>query len=160
MENTATRTGTSTFTDARARYVMDKIEDDFWAIRSRQFTNVDLNWLGRACEDIRYVAEKNQLAIAEVQFFSGDRKWIIRYELNNEGKIARDEESGCLKLFDIAKDATAKVVIDRKIITEATDKYLEKRGWGNNGVFHGEDGNEDRAFSKEGYGATRKLTGL
>lgn len=154
-----TLTGSRTITDVNIREVFNKIEDDFWAIRSRGFTEIDYENLRSWFEDILYVALKRELEIAELQFYANGQRWIVRYEIDESGSIQRDNQSGGIRFFSVPSSATFNVVIRRNKKTTETNDYLSKRGWGSNGTFYGEDGVEDRVFSSEGYGATRKLKG-
>lgn len=156
---TQTLTGTRTITDANIREVFNKIEDDFWAIRTRGFTSIDFAWLEKTFEDILYVALKRELEVAELQFTADGEKWVVRYEIDETGSIQRDQDSGGIRFRSVPAHAAMNTVIRRHKKTKETNDYLSKRGWGSNGTFYGEDGDEDRVFSSESYGATRKLTG-
>ncbi|MEQ9100598.1 MAG: hypothetical protein RIF36_07765 [Imperialibacter sp.] len=157
--STNSLSGTRSATDANIRDVFKKIEDDFWAIRTRGFSSIDLNWLKSTFEDIQYIALKRELEIAELQFTSGNEKWIVRYEIDDIGSIQRDNESGGIRFMSVAANANINIVIRRTKKTQETNDYLSTRGWGNNGSLQGENGEEDRAFSTGNYSATRKLTG-
>lgn len=154
-----TLTGSRTITDVNIREVFNKIEDDFWAIRTRGFTSINFDWLEKNFEDILYVALKRELKVAELQFNADGKKWIVRYEIDETGSIQRDQDSGGIRFRSVPSGATMNTVILRHTKTTETNDYLSKRGWGNNGTLYGEDGEEDRTFSSKGYGATRKLSG-
>ena len=161
MSNNFTKvlSGTRSVTDANIRKVFNKVEDDFWAIRTRGFTSIDFDWLKSTFEDILYVAMKRELKIAELQFKTDGDRWIVRYEIDDTGSVYRDQESGGVRFRSVPDNAKMNVVIRRNKKTQETNDYLSGRGWGNNGVLHGKNGKEDRAFSSEGYSATRKLSG-
>ena len=157
--STNTQAGTRSASDVNIREVFDKIEDDFWAIKTRNFTNIDFDWLGKVFEDIKYVALKKELEIAELQFSANSDDWIVRYEIDDNGGIQRDQDSGGVRFASVPIAAILNIVIRRKMRTQETNDYLNKRGWGGNATLKGAEGQEDRAFSSEGYGASRKLTG-
>jgi len=154
-----TYSGTQIITKSNIQNVFYKIEDDFWAIRTRGFKNIDFDWLKKVFEDIEHVALQEELSIAELQFKINGDQWIVRYELDDMGNIHQDNDSGGIRYSSIPSDAQLNVTIKRKNKTEATDNYLRNRGWGNNGVLQGDDGLNDRSYSDGGVGVTRKLKG-
>lgn len=157
--STATRSTTDTFTEARARYVMGKIFDDFNGLLFREFVHPPAARLKAWRDDVQYVMERDALYSFELQFQYGSQNWVARYEVDKYGGISRDDDSGGLDFYSIPSGATVSIVLDYDTRKNLITDYLALRGWGNNGQFKGESGTIDRSFSKEGFGVNRKLTG-
>ncbi len=156
--STMTRSLTDTFTEARARYIMGKIFDDFNSVIFRGFTTSATTLRGWR-DDVQFVMERDALHNFELQFTNGSDRWVLRYEVSKNGSITRDDNSGGLDLYSIPSGARVNIVVEHDHTNTGVNQYLEARGWGTGGVFIAEDAYSDRAFSKEGFGVNRKLLG-
>jgi hypothetical protein len=149
----------STYTEGRARYVMGKLFDDFNNILFRGFENNSTEQIKGWRNDVQYVMENDALCHFELQFASANRTWTVRYDVDKSGGISRDDDSGSIDFYSIPSSAKANIVLDYDRKNKDVTAYLESRGWKDGGAFNGENGNLDRAYSKEGFGVNRKLTG-
>lgn len=154
-----TQSQSDTFTEARARYVMGKIFDDFNGVLFRGFSSPSAETIKSWRNDVQFVMEKDALYSFELQFYHSGKSWVLRYEVDKYGSIARDDDSGGLDFYNIAQGATVRIVLDYNRAKTVVTEYLYNKGWGSDGKFTGQNGTSDKSFSKDGFGVNRKLTG-
>lgn len=159
--STATVSRTSTYTEARVRYVMDKVFDDLVTIAVREFASIEL--LSAWSNDIRAVLNLQAAEFFEIQLTKPDGKSVaIRYAVVDDGSIIEDEESGGQNLFALPNGTSVRIVIrlrDSATKREAALAYLKRRGWGTNGTVLQGESTGDRGYSKDGYGVRRQRIG-
>ena len=150
-----------TYTEARARYVMGKIFDDFHAMQYRGFSFLDQrpDWLQKMREDIFYLMTKKVLRSFQVQFFADQKEWAVEYTIKADGSIYQDDDSGGIDYYDIPARATMDVVVDWKHGTKAVDDEMIHRGWTGKAAYFKGDLTDDGAYSKSGYGVTKGRRG-
>lgn len=156
---TITKSQTDTFTEARARYVLGKIFDDFNAIIYRKFNHITTDDLKEWRGVIQYIMERNALYKFELQFTKGNQEWAVGYEVDKQGNIARDDDSGGIDFYSIPADASLSILVRRDRSNEEITKYLEKLGWGTGGTFLTEESDTHKSFSKDGFGVNIKVKG-
>jgi hypothetical protein len=124
----------------------------------RGFTSISSNNLKEWRDDIQFVMEKNALTCFEIQFRLLGKEWAVRYEVVS-GTISRDDESGGLDFYNIPANASLSLVVTRDTTNKDVNDYVERRGWGSDGKFIAEGANNDKSYSKDGFGVNRKILG-
>lgn len=162
MNNTGTITQTNTYTEARARYIMDKIFEDLTGLIIREFaTQTQVNkWK----DDLLYLMNEEILTYFEIQFKKPDgQKLSIRYMIKADNTLSEDSLSGSLRLYSLPKGTKANLFADinqsHKNYQKVNDELHSKRGWGYGSQVEGII-ERHLSFSKEGYGAERHQVGL
>lgn len=155
---TISKSISDSFTEARARYVLGKIFDEFNSIIFRGFTTISTDNLRQWRDDVQFVMERNALIHFEIQFRLGEQTWAVRYEVSGR-LVSRDDESGGLDFYNIPANASLSMVVKRDPDNEEVNDYVKRRGWGTNGVCIAESSSSDRSFSKDGFGVNRKIKG-
>jgi len=156
---TLTKSQSNTFTEARARYVLGKIFDDFNGIIFRRFTTISAETLRNWRDDVAFIMENNAMYHFEIQFKLGVQEWALRYEVDKFGGVSRDDDSGGSDFYNIPAGASVNIVVERDNSNETVSRYLIRRGWSSGGNFIAADGMCDRAYSKEGFGVNRTKKG-
>lgn len=160
MSNSTTNSGTNTFSEAKARDIMGKINDDFNTIASRGFEYLQQHpgWLDKHREDILYILLHQDLNTFQIQFkYNGGEK-AVEYTVKNDYTIHSNRESGGINYFQIPRDAEVIIVIRRHNNPEVW-KELQRRGWVTGArMIEGTETNKG-AYSKDGFGAEIKLIG-
>lgn len=160
MSSTGSQSVTNTFTEARARDIMAKINDDFYSITMRGFTFLDNNpkWFERYRIDILYILLHQDLKTFQVQFKHGGNENALQYIIKSDNSIQSNRDSGGVNYQNIHKDAEINIVIELHGDPKVWDE-LEMRGWRKNAsMVTGQETNKG-AYSKDGYGAAIKLIG-
>ncbi len=158
---TATASRTNTYTEARVRYVMDKVLEDFMTIAVRGFAPFErmTAWY----EDVRAVLLLEAAEFFEIQLTPPRGKKVgIRYTVIDDGSIAEDEASGGQNLYGLPNGTTVAIVIHARDDAKKRDAalaYLKRRGWSMNGTVLQDEGARDRGYSKDGYGVQRARIG-
>lgn len=161
MSNTQSQTVTNTFTEARAREIMTKINEDFRSIALRGFTFLDENpgWLDKYKEDLLYVLLQQDLKTFQIQFKYGGKEAALQYTIVADGTIHSNRNSGGINYRDIHKDASVGITMVRNNNPKVWDELQRRGGWGTGGkLIAGSEMNKG-AYSKEGFGAEIKLIG-
>jgi hypothetical protein len=157
---TATRSSTTTTTDARVRYVMQKVMANFTGLAV-----CDLITAERAAKwsvDLTYLQMEDALAGFQVQFKEpGVEPYGLQYRVSNDGSLQQDSSSGGLDFYGVPRDTPVTLCLDLKLGKKAQVRpWLESRGWSFNGKLIEGDESEARAFSTGGYGITRSKIGF
>ncbi len=160
MSGTFTNSSTNTFTEARARYVLGKMKDDFIKVAYRGFTTLVQGSLMESWEDIAFVANQKALKKCELQFKWDGGSAAVIYEITADGSIQLDVESAAINFHTIPTYATVGIVIRRDHSNQIVSKYLEEKGWTSTGSFLAGSAIDAGGYSKEGYGASIKTIGL
>jgi len=159
--STATASRTNTYTQARARYVMDKVLEDFVTIAVRGFVTIER--IKRWAEDVLTVLQFEAAESFEIQLTTPRGKVVgVRYLVIDDGSITEDEASGGQNLYALPDRTQAAIVISmRDGAKKRADalQYLKRRGWSMNGTVLEDEGVRDRGYSKTGFGVERKRIG-
>lgn len=160
MSGTYTNSQTNTYTEARARYVLGKMKDDFYNVAYRGFTTITgekiLDWW----EDVSFVVYEKALIKCELQFKWTGGEAAIVYEVVADGSIHVDADSASHNFHQIPADADVGILIKRDRNNETVSAYLQRRGWVSGGNFIVSDGGTTSGYSKDGYGFNTKSVGL
>jgi hypothetical protein len=158
MSSTFTQSYTSTYTEARARYVLQKAFDDLVGLFSHQVITKEqaLDWYN----ELKYVIDIQAMKAFEFKVKNNGKEIKVwRYDVSDDGSLLENSESGGINFDDVPTSATASIVVDLvedpKKKREALE-YLHKQGWGNGSFFVG-TAKPDKAFSKDGFGLKRTV---
>jgi hypothetical protein len=158
---TITAARTTTFTDARVRYIMDKVLEDLVMIAACDFATVEN--VKKWAEEVTMILLLQAAELFQIKFARPDgAPAAITYRISDDGSLSEDGASGGINYFVHPSGTKASIVIrlregSRKR-QEAVD-YLKGRGWSFNGRVLEDEGARDRAYSSSGYGVTRNLVG-
>lgn len=154
------KTITDTFSESKAKYVMGKINDDFIAIANRGFDCLKptSKWLQELKEDLYFIMVNKDLEFFQIQFKHSSGNRAIEYKVKSDGSIHADNESGRIDYWIIPRDAIIYIVV-RRYGDEKVGAELQKNGWTENGSMIQGNTTNAGAYSKDGYGATKKLIG-
>lgn len=155
----ATRTATTTMTEARVRAVMRKVAANF-----RAFVTAGLVTESSATkwsDDLIFLQLEEVLDYFEVQVVTpAGNKFGLRYTVSADGSIYEDSRSGGLDVYGIPPNSTVKLfakMLPGKLASVRDE--LEKRGWSFNGSSLEGEVTASRAFSSNGYGINRSQIG-
>lgn len=161
MTYTKSYSRTSTYTESRARTVMNKALDDIIGLCIRDFITKDkaIKWY----EDILYVLSKEAANYFEIQFKSSSIKQCgIRYEVSDDGYIYENSESGGIDYYSLPHDTEVSLFLSLRSYSAKYNEVLQElsnRGWGKNGKALESSMVRERSYSKNGYGLVRNKVG-
>lgn len=155
---TFTRTGTSTFTEARVREVMKFVYDELVGCFLRGFISqaAKEEWL----DDLTYLLTQQAISEFEIQFTQPDgKKGAFRYQVSDDGSLLEASPSGGQRLHMLPSGTRASLYVEYRTNVESQVKEeMRKRGWGPGSRVDG-TAVRDRAHSKDGYGLIRSKVG-
>ena len=155
MSYTQTRSQTSTFTEARARYVMEKVQEDLVALAIAG--PITFERMRKLYDDLTYMAKAQALTSIDLKFSGGGG---IRYAFSDNGTLLMDDDGGGLNLYGLPSSTTVDVVVKYgPKVAEPVRTEMRRRGWVSGGTLLEGDSQSDRTFSKDGYGAERHIFG-
>lgn len=159
MIQSFTASGTDTYSEARANYIVGKVyENTLNLMNTGLITKLRADGIR---QDILYLLSKKALKWFELQFRKPDGAQIggIHYELKADGSIYSDEPSGGLDFWELPSNTVVKLLIDldrtSPYIAEV-DAQLAAWGWGTGSALQGTM-EYHRSFSKEGFGLQQSL---
>ncbi|WP_422104481.1 hypothetical protein [Winogradskyella sp.] len=161
MSTSYTRSESSTYTEARARYVMNKVQEDLLGLMSRDLISLDR--VKSIKSDVLYLLNKEALKYFQLQFKTPDGEEVggLHYEVNANGQIYSDEDSGRINYWMLSSDIKVNLLVqldrDSKNIAEV-DRQLEDWGWGTGSALTGTR-EVLKSYSKDGYGVTQSKIG-
>jgi hypothetical protein len=158
---TTTTARTTTFTEARVRYVMDKVLEDLVMIAVRDFATADQ--IQRWAEEVTVVLLLESAELFQIKFARPDGLTAaITYTISDDGSLSEDGASGGVNYFALPNGTKATIVIRLRAGARRRQEavnYLKGHGWTFNGSVLEDAGSRDRAYSSNGYGVTRNLVG-
>lgn len=158
MSYTSTYSDTDTYTEARARYVMGKIYDDFTHLITRGFKYPGRDDIRSWRDDLLYLMNKKALYGFQVKFsFPGGGEEAWEYILKSDNSVQTDSKSGGKDLYDYPDNTSVSIVISRDHSNSEVNDYLAKRGWGSGGSFLTGTITSNGAYSKDGYGTINNI---
>lgn len=161
MSTSYTRSESSTYSEARARYVMNKVQEDLLGLMSRNLISLDR--VNSIKSDVLYLLNKEALKYFQLQFKTPDGEEVggLHYEVNANGQIYSDEDSGRINYWMLSSDIKVNLLVqlhrESKNIDEV-DRQLEDWGWGNGSALTGTR-EVLKSYSKDGYGVTQSKIG-
>ena len=161
MADTFTSTQTTTYTDARAKHVMDKVFEDFTALVVRGFVSDDK--IKKWKEDLLYLMREEVLIYFEIHLTKPNGEMpALRYYVKADSSLSQDSASGALGLYGLPSDTRANLYAhlngEHPHYQRALDELHNNRGWGFGNTANGTM-EKHHAYSKEGYGVERNKIG-
>ncbi len=155
----STLSASSTYTEARARKVMGKVQSDLIGMQNASL--IAEHQVTKWVDDVLYCLNKEALRMFEFQLTLPDgSKRGIRYNVKDDGTISEDASTGGIDYYDLPKGTRVNLVIDpREGKLSSIQLELQARGWGFNGQVLPGEGTRDSAYSKDGYGLQRMKIG-
>ena len=156
-----TTSETGTYTESRARVVMQSVLEDIVVLASANMIvpNTALKWM----EDLLYLLNERVLDYFELQFNCNGGRNGYKYVLSEDGSLNENSSSGGIDPYQFPQGTTVALVANLDLTKTNIRKVydeLARRGWGTNGVaLHGQ-ATYERAYSKDGYGLKRHKVGL
>lgn len=158
MSNSTTNSATNSFTEAKARDIMGKINDDLTTIALRGFINLDKDFWNKVREDLWYILKNQDLHKLEVQFRHSEGEHALEYVIKSDYTIYKNRESGSVNYHKIPKDAQITIAVWRNDNPEVW-KELQRRNWTSGATEVKGTITNKGAYSKDGFGAEIKLIG-
>jgi hypothetical protein len=157
---TATRSQTNSFTEARLREVMPEVGADFTNMAGAQI--IPFAVAQRWTEELVFVLQKQAARGFQVQLRSPGREPIaLDYRVSSDGTVRESGRAGGIDYYGLPDGTTATLFVDlddgSRNITEVR-LYTRQRGWGIGAAVVGEPV-RDRVYSKDGYGVIRGKIG-
>jgi hypothetical protein len=112
MSNTYANVGTSTYTEARARYVMDKVHEDLIGLTNRGLMSIQR--ANQIKDQVLYLMNKEALNYFQLQFKnrSGSKFGGLHYKLNSGGYVSADEDSGDINYWSLPDSTQVILLVD------------------------------------------------
>jgi|GEM_PF-1844275 len=161
MSTSYTRSESTTYTAARARYVMGKVQEDLLGLMNRGLINLER--VNSIKSDVLYLLDKQALKYFQLQFKTPEGKEIggLHYDVKSNGQIFSDEDSGRINYWMLSSDTKVNLLVDldrNSNYIDEVDRQLEDWGWGTGTALSGTK-EVLKSYSKEGYGLTQSKIG-
>jgi hypothetical protein len=161
MTDTRSRSGTNTYSDARARTVMLEVGADFYALASANLITFDVaeKWT----EELSFVLLQQTVRGFQIQLRRpGSPTIALDYRVSNDGSVLESSTAGGINYYGLPVGTTAGLVVDfnceaRNIAV--VKRYIVERGWGTNGQAVEGEVVRDRVYAKDGFGVIRSKVG-
>lgn len=153
MSGSYTSSNTNTYSEARAKYVLGKLKQDFQSIHNRGFESISWETLNSWWEDVSFVAHQQALTRCQIKFEWPDHPGAaVDYHMSTDGTIQVDGDASSIDFHKIPQHAKVRITIRRNPNNQTVTDYLAKRGWGKGSFLEGES-TQQGGYSKGGYGA-------
>jgi hypothetical protein len=162
MAGSSTFSDSSTYSDARASYVLDKIFDDLTGIVVCGLATQAMieDWKS----DLTYILGMRSLDFFEIQFTKPNtERAAFRYNVKDYNSVKSDSDSGNLDLYGLPHGTKARLFAklkeDSPNYKATMDELNTNRGWGTNGSQTPGNIETHHSYSKDGYGVNRSKIG-
>ena len=157
---TATRSQTNSFTEARLRAVIPEVGADLTNMAGAGI--ISFGTARRWTEDLTFVLRKQAARGFQVQLRPPGRATIaLDYRVSSDGTVRESGRAGGIDYYLLPDGTVATLFINLDLsspnITEVW-LYAQQRGWGTGASVVGEPA-RDRVYSKDGYGVIRSKVG-
>ncbi len=157
---TATRSNSSSFTDARLRAVMPEVGGDFYSLAAAGIIGFDV--AVRWTDDLTFILQQEAASYFQVQLkCPGHATKALHYRVSSDGSVRESGTSGGIDYFALPPGTYATLYIELDFTSRnisAVQEYRQRHNWGI-GQAVGGDVTRDRAYSKDGYGIVRGKVG-
>lgn len=157
MSNSTTNSETNSFTEAKARDIMGKINDDLNTIALRGFDNLNKERWDNVREDLWFILRNQDLRRLEIQFRHSGGENAVEYVIKSDYTIYDNRESGGINYHNIPKDAEITIAVWRNDNPEVWKKL--QKNWTLGATEVKGITTDKGAYSKDGFGAEIKLKG-
>ncbi len=157
---TATRSQTNTYTEARLRAVMPEVGADFVNMAGAGI--IGFGTATRWSEDLLFVLQNQAAHGFQIQLdCPGYARIALDYRVSSDGSVRESGTAGGIDYYSLPAGTTATLFVDlnfeaARIAT--VQLYTQQRGWGSGHAVAG-DVARDRVYSKDGYGVIRGKVG-
>jgi hypothetical protein len=161
VTTTYTASETNTFSESRARDVMQSVLGDFMNVASAGL--LDRETLREWHADLLYAVLHEVVHTFQLQFMTPDGKRSgLSYEVRDDGSILEASKAGGLDLHVFPAGTRVKLHLTYRTGAPKLDEvqaYLRKRRWTSGGCLIEGATSRDRAYSKSGFGIMRSKVG-
>lgn len=157
---TATRSQTNSFTEARLRAVMPEVGADFTNMAGAGIISFAV--AQRWTEELTFMLQKQAAQGFQIQLSCpGYAPIALDYRVSSDGTVRESGRAGGIDYYGLPDGTTATLFVDlddnsRNIVEVRL--YTRQRGWGVGSAVVG-DPVRDRVYSKDGYGVIRGKIG-
>lgn len=156
----ATRSRTSSYTDARLRAVMPEVGGDFYSLAAAGLIGFDV--ATRWTDELTFILQQEAASYFQVQLkCSGHPTKALHYRVSSDGTVHESGTSGGIDYFALPSGTYATLYVELDYTSRninVVQEYTRRRNWGT-GQSVGGDVTRDRAYSKDGYGIIRGKVG-
>ncbi len=157
---TATRSNSSSYTDARLRAVMPEVGGDFYSLAAAGIISFDV--AVRWTDDLTFILQHEAARYFQVQLTcSGYPAKALHYHVCSDGSVRESGTSGGIDYFALPPGTKALLYVELDDDAHHIDTvraYTRRGNWGI-GRAVGGDVARDRAYSKDGYAIIRGKVG-
>ena len=158
---TATRSQTNSFTEARLRAVMPEVGADFTNMAGAGIISIAV--AQRWTEELTFVLQRQAARGFQIQLSCpGYAPIALDYRVSSDGTVRENGRAGGIDYYGLPVGTSASLFVeydnDSPNIMEVR-LYLRQRGWGAGSAVTG-DPVRDRIYSKDGYGVIRGKVGI
>ena len=161
MTDTASRSRTNTYSEARARTVMLEVGADFYALASANLISFDL--AQRWTEERSFILLQQTVRGFQIQLQRpGSPTIALDYRVSSDGSVLESGTAGGINYYALPAGTTAGLVVDLNYEARniaVVRRYIAERGWGTNGQAVEGTVVRDRVYSKDGFGVIRSKVG-
>jgi hypothetical protein len=161
MTATFTVSGTSAFTEARARAVMRHVLGDFMSVASAGL--IARETIATWHEELEYAVLHEVVASFQLQFKRSDgARFGLEYTVLADGTVAGSSKAGGVDFHELWAGTPVSLHVTYRHDAPRLEKvlaYLRSRGWTAGGSRIGAVASRDRTYSKDGFGITRGRVG-
>lgn len=161
MSNTYTNSISSTYSEARARYVLGKVYEVLMNLLMVDL--VTKSYTDECRTQLLYLMDKKALKSFEFQFHSLEGSEIggLRYEIRADSSIVIDDDSGGVDFWGLSKNTTVTLSITKDLSSthiEEVKRQLTAWGYGPGSALTGTS-THIGSFSKGGFGVNQSKIG-
>jgi hypothetical protein len=158
---TATRSQTNTYSEARLHAVMPEVGADFINMAGADI--ITFATATRWSEELLFVLQHQAAHGFQIQLNCPGRTPIaLDYRVSSDGTVRESSTAGGINYYALPPDTTASLFVDLNFQAFHIAKvqlYTRQRGWGSGQAVEG-DAIRDRVYSKDGYGVIRGKVGV
>jgi hypothetical protein len=161
MSTTYTNSTTNTYTEARARYVMGKVYEDFIGLMTAE--HITKEYADRMRRELFYLLDMRVLKSFQLQFTNryGTRVGGINYEVRSDSTIAIDDQSGGIDFWGLDDGTTVNLFITKDLASPnlaEVNRQLIAWGWGSGSALTGSSVYA-KSYASGGFGVKQSIIG-
>jgi hypothetical protein len=158
---TATRSQTNTYTDARLRAVMPEVGADFMGPAAAGL--ITFERANKWTEELTFILQNRAAHGFQIQLRCAGRSTIaLDYRVSSDGSVRESSTAGGINYFALPAGTTASLFVELDFTARniaIVREYLRQHGWGMDGQAVQGTPLRDRVYSKDGYGFIRGKVG-
>lgn len=159
MTVTGSFSSTNTFSESRARHVLEKIHADFLGLQSRAFSKLSSESIWYCFEVFSHLMLEKALKTVELQLHPPGRlPSSIIYTVISDGSIYSDDNSGGNNFWVFPDDTVVKFVFSWDQENSRAAEYIKGLGLGFGSFIEGDEIAHGQ-YSKSGFGVNIKRKG-